>query len=78
MVVKVRPNRPAVIVANPARVHVGKVWIDGHWQWNRKMQSYVWVKGHVVRGRRGHVWIAGKWNKRGQGWNYASGRWRRG
>ena len=73
VVVKVRPNRPAIVIKKPVKMPNGKAWIDGHWRWSKRMQSYVWVKGHAVRAKRGHIWVAGKRSKRSHGWNYNPG-----
>ena len=59
VVVKVRPNRPAVVVAKPAKVRAGHVWVAGHWCHNGN--RYVWVKGGWIRARANHNWVAGRW-----------------
>jgi hypothetical protein len=74
-VVRVKPVRPHVTVNRHVRVRQGHVRIDGHWQYNRHHQKYVWVNGRVVKQRRGKIWASGHWSKVRGGWVYVQGFW---
>ncbi len=76
VVVKVRPARPAVVMAKPATVNKGHIWVDGHWHWDSKANRYVWKKGHWVRTKKGHNWVAGKWVTCDGGHKWVPGYWK--
>jgi len=77
VVVKVIPTRPKVIVSHPAKANPGHVWIDGHWQWRKKENKYVWIKCHWVKPNRpGSVWIHGHWVDTPKGHKYVPGYWK--
>lgn len=77
IVVKVRPSRPAVVIAKPAKANRGHVWIDGHWVWNKKCACYRWKKGHWVKARRGHAYVPGHWKSVNGGHKWVPGHWKR-
>lgn len=74
VVVKVRPNRPKVVVKRPA-ARKGYVWIQGHWKVNNRRNGYVWVKGHWARARKGYRYVPGKWVTVRGGHQWKSGVW---
>ncbi len=43
--VKVKPTRPAVVIAKPSKAKQGHIWVDGHWQWSK---SYCCQRVHVT------------------------------
>jgi hypothetical protein len=77
MIVKVKPQRPAVVIVTPNKSIKNKAWIEGHWAWSRKSKNYRWVKGRWVKSRKNQVWVTGKWSKVPAGWKYTPGRWSR-
>jgi len=76
VVVKVRPARPAVVVARPAKARSGHTWIEGHWRYNNQTNQYVWVKGHWKQTRAGHNWVAGRWVTCTGGHKWVAGYWK--
>ena len=76
IIVVKKPARPAVIV-KPRTCGPGKVWIAGHWQWNRRARKYNWVQGTCVRNRPGRVWVPGHWKTVPRGHKWVPGHWRR-
>jgi hypothetical protein len=73
-IVKIRPNRPAVIIKKPGKANQGHTWVNGHWKW--KNGNYVWVKGHWKKNNPGHQWIPGHWNKVKGGHQWIPGHWK--
>ena len=76
VVVKVRPNKPTVVVAKPAKHKKGHVWVEGHWRYDKKAGKYVWVKGHWKKARPGHVWVPGHWKEVPGGHEWVPGHWK--
>lgn len=85
-VVTYRPIRPAVRVNHykPYRPYIphrsahfrrGHVWIEGHWVYNKRIRSYIWVEGKYVKKRRNLNWIEGRWVRAKHGWRYIPGYW---
>ena len=56
-------------------VRSGHVWIEGHYRWDRRTRSYVWIDGRYVRQKKGKVWISGHWVRVRGGWVYQPGVW---
>lgn len=77
VVVKVRPNRPNVIVKKPAKVKRGYVWVAGNWKWDKRRKKYIWVKGRQVKARRGYKYTPGHWVAVNGGSKWVAGRWKR-
>jgi hypothetical protein len=75
IIVKVRPNRPAVVLKRPAKAKSDHTWVDGHWRYDNQSNRYVWAKGHWKQNRNGHNWTAGKWVACTGGHNWTAGRW---
>ncbi|MEL6675913.1 MAG: hypothetical protein AAFR61_27140 [Bacteroidota bacterium] len=73
-VVVVRPKAPAVIL-KPEVCGPQSVWVAGHWDWNRRTKSYVWVKGRCVSKRRGFRYAPGQWKRVRGGWRWVPGGW---
>jgi hypothetical protein len=79
IIVKVRPPRPAVVVARPPAPGPGYVWVEedwvgrgnnydwhgGYWAAPPRAGNH-WVPGHWVQRRRGWVWMPGHWTSRGR------------
>ena len=42
-IVRVKPNRPRVIVKRPNKKRRGYIWIDGYWKWSVFYGQYIWV-----------------------------------
>ena len=76
VVVKVRPNRPARVIAKPTKARPGKAWVAGHWSYNRRAQKYQWTKGHWVKARPGKCWVPGHWKDVPGGHNWIPGHWK--
>lgn len=80
-VIAYRPVKPAVRVHNNYRPykHVnfrrGHMWIEGHWVFNRRTRSYIWVEGKYVRKHKQKVWVDGYWVRVKRGWKYVPGYW---
>ena len=77
MIVKVKPQRPKVVVIKPTKVYKNKIWIEGHWRWSNQSNSYQWVKAHWAKKKRNSKWKAGNWIKMPAGWKYVPGHWLR-
>jgi hypothetical protein len=76
VIVKVKPVRPSVIVAKPAKARKNHVWIEGHWAYSHKLDRYVWVKGRWAKRPRNNArWIPGHWKKAPGGWKFVPGHW---
>jgi hypothetical protein len=78
IVVKVKPNKPKVLVVKPATHKHGHVWRGGHWNWNKKNNKYKWVKACWVKENHGHNWSAGHWVKNRNGHSWVAGTWKKG
>ncbi|MBT3756720.1 MAG: BcpO-related WXXGXW repeat protein [Candidatus Cloacimonetes bacterium] len=52
------------------------VWVDGHWQWNRKKENYVWIPGHWIKKKEGKIWIHGDWHRTRRGWVWVKSYWK--
>lgn len=77
IVVRVRPNRPSVVVTNrPPQPTPRHVWVDEDWRargrrynWHggywtappRRYPNAAWVPGHWESRRGGNVWVGGHW-----------------
>ena len=44
-VVKVRPNKPRIIITKPNKLKRNYIWVPGHWKWSLRKGRYVWIKG---------------------------------
>ncbi len=79
VIIKVKPIRPKVVLikANVPRPGPSYVWIDGHWQWDKRSSSYIWAKGKWVKNKRNRIWISGHWHKVTGGWKWVPGHWKR-
>ena len=75
IIVKVKPARPKIVIAKPAKTKKGHVWIAGHW--TVKNKKYIWAKGHWRKVKRNHSWIAGHWKKVRGGWVWMPGHWKK-
>ncbi len=75
IVVKVRPARPTVVLARPAKARRGHTWVAGHWNYSNRKGRYVWRKGHWQRNRKGQNYVAGKWVTSNGGHKWVAGRW---
>lgn len=77
-VVRVKPHRPAKVLAKPAKAKRGHVWIAGHHQWNTRSRKYVWTQGRWAKARRGHAWAPGQWVAvKGKGHKWVPGHWKK-
>jgi hypothetical protein len=76
-----KPVQPVVRMHNhykpfrPVHYRRGHVWIKGHWVFNNRTRSYVWIEGKYVKKRRHRVWIDGYWVRVRHGWRYIPGYW---
>ncbi len=75
--VKVKPTRPAVVIAKPSKAKQGHIWVDGHWQWSKKQHCYVWRKGQWKKKQKGQQWIPGHWKNKPGGHVWITGHWKR-
>jgi hypothetical protein len=67
---------PPIHEIRSAKPFHGAVWIGGHWDWNSRSDSYVWVQGHWTNPRPGKVWVAGHWERAPRGHVWVKGHWR--
>jgi hypothetical protein len=75
LVVGIAPPVPVVEPVPPPPAP-GYAWQPGYWSWNGV--QYVWVPGAYVVAPFVHaVWVPGAWVRRGPGWAWVAGRWRR-
>lgn len=78
VVVKVKPARPTYVLVAPVKAKPHKVWVDGHWKWNKTTHSYQWVRGHYVNHRKGYRYHQGHWVMVGRrGYKWVPGKWQR-
>jgi len=77
-IVKVKPQRPSVVIVNPTKTYKNKIWIEGHWRWDKQVKNYQWTKGRWTRAKTNRTWRAGKWKKIPAGWKYVPGHWAKG
>ncbi len=68
-------EQPTTIV-EPVRARPHYHWRQGHWQWSRKKQTYVWKDGTWVNKRRHTKWVDGHWVQTSKGMQYMEGHWR--
>lgn len=55
------------------------VWVDGHWDWSRRRNDWVWREGGWKVPPRGRGrWVAPTYNRRDDRWEVIKGRWERG
>lgn len=76
-VVLTKPNRPASVMAQPAKARKGLTWIAGHWKWQERKASYTWVEGHWTKAPKGKTFVSGHWKKVKGGWKWVPGHWKR-
>ncbi len=69
------PVRPHVKVFKPVHLKEGFVLVDGHYRWNKRKHSYLWVTRRVVKKKRGKTWYNGHWKTSRRGWVYVPGFW---
>ncbi|MCH8904121.1 MAG: YXWGXW repeat-containing protein [Bacteroidetes bacterium] len=77
IVVKVKPLRPRVVIVKPVHHPHGKVWIDGHWRWERRHHKYIWISGHWTKKHHGKKWVPGHWSHVRGGHKWVPGHWKR-
>ncbi len=75
IVVRKAPPPPPRHEVVGVRTKAGAVWIPGHWRWDRRKQSYVWISGKWVKAKPGHRWVPGHWRKVPGGWVWIEGHW---
>lgn len=72
-----RPNRgppPPRRERRPPARH-GHVWGSGHWAWDSRRRTYVWIPGRWIPIRRGHRWRQPRWVSRHGQWVFIPGAW---
>jgi hypothetical protein len=75
VVVGFAPPAPIAEVVPPPPAP-GYILQPGYWSWNGV--QYVWVPGEYVVPPYVHaVWVPGAWVRRGRGWIWIAGHWRR-
>jgi hypothetical protein len=74
-IVRVKPNRPRVIVKRPNKKRRGYIWIDGYWKWSVFYGQYIWVDARWEKIKRGHRWNPGYWQPTPSGYFWISGSW---
>jgi len=62
-VVVVKPVHHNVLNPKPLHLKAGYVWVDGHWQFNRRSQKNVWIKRATIKRHNKKMWINGHWCK---------------
>ena len=68
------PNRKTEIrTERPGPKHF---WIEGHWRWNHKKNTYKWIPGHWVKKREGKTWVHGSWKQTPRGWKWVESYWK--
>lgn len=53
----------------------GHVWAAGHWAWDSRRRTYVWIPGRWIPHRRGHRWRQPRWVRRHGQWVFIPGAW---
>ena len=76
VIIKIKPARPAVIIVKPAKPRPGRIWLEGHWKWNKRHHKYVWVTGRWMKAKRGHRWLKGHWIIAPGGHRWVPGHWK--
>lgn len=73
--IKIAPpsNKTEIRSERPGVKHI---WVEGHWQWNRKLQHYEWVSGHWIKKKDGRIWIRGSWDRTRRGWLWIESYWK--
>ena len=51
-IILMKPVSPHFIVIKPNKMKRGFEWIDGHYNWNKRSSSYIWVKGHIMKRKK--------------------------
>jgi len=69
------PARPHVLVPRTTQLKDGIIWVDGHYKWNKRTHSYIWVKARYVKNTEGKTWYKGCWKPTRGGWKYVPGFW---
>jgi hypothetical protein len=76
VVVKVKPvNTKVVKVKKAPRPGINYIYIEGHWKWNKKLKSYVWIDGKWAKRPGNKIWVSGHWRKVARGWKWIPGHW---
>lgn len=78
VVVKIKPNKPKLLVIKPNKHKDGHAWRAGHWKWHKKNNKYTWVKAHWAKQNKGHHWTVGRWVKNSNGHSWVPGHWKKG
>lgn len=71
LVVKIRPQKPKIVIVKPDKPGKDHFWKSGHWV--IKKNRYVWVDGYWIKKRPNHIWINGHWKKVRHGWIWVPG-----
>jgi len=59
--VRHKPPAPRVEVI-PPRPNVHAVWIPGHWYWDWRLSTWIWLSGYWDMSPMGTVWVPGYWD----------------
>jgi len=68
-IVRIKPNRPRVIVKRPNWQR------KGYWKWSVFYGQYIWVDARWKKIKSGHRWIPGCWQQTPSGYFWISGHW---
>ena len=74
-VVKVRPNKPRIIITKPNKLKRNYIWVPGHWKWSLRKGRYVWIKGKWKKKKRHRQWVYGRWKEVPGGYIWIDGYW---
>lgn len=76
-VVRIKPNKPNVVVVKTKKPTSAHRWVEGHWKWSPRLRQYTWVKGYWIKPRVGYVWVDGHWKSKSRGFIWVDGRWKK-
>ena len=73
--IKIAPprNKTEIRLEQPSPKHI---WVEGHWQWSRKKDDYVWIPGYWIKKKDGKIWIRGSWERTRRGWVWVKSYWK--
>ena len=53
-IVKVRSNKPNIIIVQSNKLKRNYIWVPGHWKWSLRKGRYVWIKGKRKKKKRNY------------------------
>lgn len=72
---KIAPPRRKTEIRSE-RPDINYIWVEGHWQWNRRKEKFIWLPGHWIKKKDGRIWISGSWERTRRGWVWSESYWK--